>query len=102
MEFDHNGIGSDMGASARPVIEKALSDNGIEIRPGVSVIAVGSGGVSLSSGEQLEAATVVHAGVNVRAAVGGEVVDRLERAGYVGRFQSSAKFVLGKTVVEIG
>jgi BatD DUF11 like domain len=29
----------------------------------------------------LEAATVVHAGVSVRAAVGGEVVDRLERAG---------------------
>jgi hypothetical protein len=29
----------------------------------------------------LQAATVVHAGVNVRAAVGGEVVDRLERAG---------------------
>ena len=29
----------------------------------------------------LEAATVVHAGVNVRASVGGEVVDRLERAG---------------------
>jgi hypothetical protein len=29
----------------------------------------------------LEAATVVHAGVSVRAAVGGEVTDRLERAG---------------------
>jgi hypothetical protein len=29
----------------------------------------------------LEAATVAHAGVNVRAAVGGEVADRLERAG---------------------
>jgi hypothetical protein len=29
----------------------------------------------------LEAAAVVHAGVNVRAAVGGEVVERLERAG---------------------
>jgi oxygen tolerance protein BatD len=29
----------------------------------------------------LEAATVVHAGVSVRAAVGGEIVDRLERAG---------------------
>ncbi len=29
----------------------------------------------------LEAATVVHAGVSVRAAVGGEVVDRLRRAG---------------------
>jgi hypothetical protein len=32
----------------------------------------------------LEAATVVHAGVSVRAAVGGEIADRLERAG-VGR-----------------
>ncbi len=29
----------------------------------------------------LEAATIVHAGVNVRAAVGGEVADRLERSG---------------------
>jgi hypothetical protein len=29
----------------------------------------------------LEAATVVHAGVSVRAAVGGEVIERLERAG---------------------
>jgi hypothetical protein len=36
----------------------------------------------------LEAATVVHAGVNVRASVGGEVVDRLERAG-VGRDAAS-------------
>jgi NADH dehydrogenase len=57
---DHNPVvGSDMGDSARPVIETALSENGIEVRTGVSVIAVGSGGVSLSSGEQLEAATVV-------------------------------------------
>jgi NADH:ubiquinone reductase (H+-translocating) len=57
---DHNSVvGSDMGASARPVIEQALSDNGVEIRTGVSIAAVSKDGVSLSSGEQLHAATVV-------------------------------------------
>ncbi len=57
---DHNPVvGSDMGASARPVIEQALSDNGVESRTGVSVAAVSQAGVSLSSGDQLEAATVV-------------------------------------------
>ncbi len=57
---DHNPlVGSDMGASARPVIEQALSDNGVETRTGVSVTAVSEDGVSLSSGERLEAATVV-------------------------------------------
>jgi NADH dehydrogenase len=52
-------VGSDMGASARPVIEQALSDNGVETRTGVGVDAVGREGVTLSSGEQLAAATVV-------------------------------------------
>ncbi|CQD14143.1 dehydrogenase [Mycobacterium lentiflavum] len=52
-------VGSDMGASARPVIEKALLDNGIETRTGVGVDVVSRNGVTLSSGEQLEAATVV-------------------------------------------
>ncbi|GLE51390.1 NAD(P)/FAD-dependent oxidoreductase [Mycobacterium montefiorense] len=57
---DHNPVvGSDMGPSARPVIEKALSDNGIETRTGASVTEVGPTAVSLSSGEQLAAATVV-------------------------------------------
>jgi len=57
---DHNPfVGSDMGASARPVIERALSDNGVETRTGVSVTAVGKDSVSLSSGERLAAATVV-------------------------------------------
>jgi NADH:quinone reductase (non-electrogenic) len=56
---DRNGVGSDMGASARPVIEKAVSDNGIEARTGVHVAAVNERGVLLSSGERLEAATVV-------------------------------------------
>ena len=56
---DHNLVGSDMGAAARPVIERALSDNGVEIRTGVSVAEVSRKGVSLSSGERLQAATVV-------------------------------------------
>ena len=56
---DHTGIGSDMGASARPMIEQALSDNGVEIRTAVSVTEVSTHGVSLSSGERLTAATVV-------------------------------------------
>ncbi|RUP04067.1 MAG: NAD(P)/FAD-dependent oxidoreductase [Mycobacterium sp.] len=57
---DHNPLlGSDMGASARPVIEKALSDNGVECRTGVGVTAVGQASVSLTSGEQLDTATVV-------------------------------------------
>jgi NADH dehydrogenase len=58
--IDRNlAVGSDMGASARPVIERALSDNGVETRTAVGVTAVTPRGVSLSSGEQLEAATVV-------------------------------------------
>lgn len=43
-------VGSDMGLSARPVIEQALLDNGVETRTGVSVAAVSPGGVTLSSG----------------------------------------------------
>lgn len=57
---DHNRlVGSDMGASARPVIEKALSDNGVEVRTGVGVTAVDPAGVTLTSGEQLQTAAVV-------------------------------------------
>jgi NADH:ubiquinone reductase (H+-translocating) len=52
-------VSSDMGASARPVIERALSDNGVEIRTSVGVDQVSGDGVSLSSGERLQAATVV-------------------------------------------
>jgi NADH dehydrogenase len=52
-------VGSDMGASARPVIEQALSDNGVETRTGVSVVTVSDRAVLLSSGEQLQAAAVV-------------------------------------------
>ncbi|MGE2725980.1 NAD(P)/FAD-dependent oxidoreductase [Mycolicibacterium pulveris] len=52
-------VGSDIGESARPVIEKALAHNGIETVTGVGVSAVDEAGVTLSSGEVVPAATVV-------------------------------------------
>jgi NADH:ubiquinone reductase (H+-translocating) len=58
--MDHNRhVGSDMGTSARPVIEAALTANGVETRLGVSVAAVRRDGVALSTGEELAASTVV-------------------------------------------
>ncbi|MEU2038818.1 NAD(P)/FAD-dependent oxidoreductase [Nocardia niwae] len=52
-------VGSDMGVSARPVIEAALAATGIETRLGVGVVAIDERGVRLSSGEVVPAATVV-------------------------------------------
>lgn len=57
--LDRSRIGSDMGSSARPAIDEALSANGVETRAGVGVAAISEGGVSLTSGEHLEAGTVV-------------------------------------------
>ncbi|WP_227982152.1 NAD(P)/FAD-dependent oxidoreductase [Nocardia spumae] len=57
---DHNPrIGSDMGDSARPVIEAALRELGVETLPGVEIAAVSPRGVELASGELIPAATVV-------------------------------------------
>jgi NADH:quinone reductase (non-electrogenic) len=57
---DHNPhVGSDMGTSARPVIEAALTANGVQSRLGVGVTAVDESGVTLSTGETLAASTVV-------------------------------------------
>jgi len=57
---DHNPfVGSDMGDSARPVIEEALAALGIETRLGIDIVAIGPSGVTLKSGEEIPAATVV-------------------------------------------
>jgi NADH:ubiquinone reductase (H+-translocating) len=57
---DHNPhVGSDMGLSARPVIEAALNTIGVQTRLGVGVTAVAADGVTLSTGETLAASTVV-------------------------------------------
>ncbi|MBX7075257.1 MAG: FAD-dependent oxidoreductase [Pirellulales bacterium] len=52
-------VGSDMGDSARPVIEQALAALGVEMRLGIEVAAVDAAGVTLKGGEKLAAATVV-------------------------------------------
>ena len=52
-------VGSDMGDSARPLIEAALADNGVEVLTGVGVTAVDAEGVTLSNGQRVAAATVV-------------------------------------------
>lgn len=52
-------IGSDMGESARPVIEEALRTLGIETRVGVSLALVDEQGATLTTGERIAAATVV-------------------------------------------
>jgi NADH dehydrogenase len=48
-----------MGDSARPVIEEALAALGIETRLGIDVATVSPTGVTLGSGEEIPAATVV-------------------------------------------
>jgi NADH dehydrogenase len=58
-------IGSDMGEPARAVIDRALSDLGIEARPGVTVASVDAGGATFD-GERIDAATVIWCG-GVRA-----------------------------------
>ena len=60
-------IAPDMGASARPVIENALRELGVETRLGVGVAALDEGGATLTNGEHIEAATVVWA-AGIRAA----------------------------------
>lgn len=52
-------IGSDMGESARAVIDEAMRALGIETRPGVAVAEVDARGVELAGGERIGAATVV-------------------------------------------
>jgi NADH dehydrogenase len=57
---DHNPhVGSDMGESARPVIEDALAQNDVDTLTGVGVTAVDERSVTLSSGEVVPAATLV-------------------------------------------
>ena len=47
-------IGLSMGEHALPFVQEALSESGVETRPGVRVVAVDAEGVTLSSGERIE------------------------------------------------
>jgi NADH dehydrogenase len=81
--IDHNPfVGSDMGDSARPLIEAALADNGVETLTGVGVTALDAEYVTLSNGQRVAAATVVWcAGMraNPLTALFGIELDRLGR-----------------------
>jgi NADH:quinone reductase (non-electrogenic) len=75
-------VGSDMGESARPVIEQALADNKVEAVTSEGVIAVDEDSVTLSSGDVIPAATVVWcAGMRANALTAqfGVPCDRLGR-----------------------
>jgi len=55
-------VGSDMGESARPVIEEALAALEIEMRLGIDIVSISPVGITLKSGEEIPAATVVWCG----------------------------------------
>lgn len=63
----NDAIAPDMGAGLRPVIENALRKVGVEVRLGAGVASVDEGGVTLTSGERIESATVIWA-AGMRAA----------------------------------
>jgi len=52
-------IGAEMGPQAMEVVREALAELGVEPKPGVRVAGVDAGGVTLSSGERIEASTVI-------------------------------------------
>ena len=52
-------IGSDMGESARPVIDQALDGLGIETRTAIDVATIDESGVTLKDGERISAFTLV-------------------------------------------
>ncbi|WP_050629895.1 NAD(P)/FAD-dependent oxidoreductase [Bradyrhizobium viridifuturi] len=63
----NNAIAPDMGAGPRPVIEGALRKLGVETRLGAGVASLDKTGVTLTSGEHIEAETVIWA-AGMRAA----------------------------------
>jgi NADH:ubiquinone reductase (H+-translocating) len=63
----NTAIAPDMGEGPRPVIEEALRKLGVETRLGAGVASLDQSGVTLSSGEHIEAETVIWA-AGIRAA----------------------------------
>jgi NADH:quinone reductase (non-electrogenic) len=58
----HSFVGSDMGANARPLIEEALRTLDIEQRVNVEIERIEATGVRLTSGEWIDARTVIWCG----------------------------------------
>ncbi|KAJ4859541.1 pyridine nucleotide-disulfide oxidoreductase domain-containing protein [Trichoderma breve] len=54
-----NVVGPSLGDNVRPIITKALEDVGAEVKLGVTIKSVDAGGIVSTSGERIEALTVV-------------------------------------------
>jgi NADH dehydrogenase len=54
-----NAVAPDMGEAARPYIERALKDLGIETRVGTGIASIDAQGVTLTDGSRIEASTVI-------------------------------------------
>ncbi|MDI3283574.1 FAD-dependent oxidoreductase [Polyangium sp. 15x6] len=52
-------VGGGLGENPRPIIVEALQSLGVEYRSGIAVASIDAGGVVTSSGERIEARTVV-------------------------------------------
>lgn len=63
----NDAIAPDMGAGPRPIIVEALAKLGVETRLGTGVTSLDESGVTLSSGEHIQAETVIWA-AGMRAA----------------------------------
>lgn len=63
----NDAIAPDMGPGARPVIEDAMRELGVETRLGIGVASLDENGVTLSDGERIESMTVIWA-AGIRAA----------------------------------
>jgi NADH dehydrogenase len=55
----NDAIGPDLGPGPRPIIEQALSELGVETRLGAAIVSIDQDGVTLASGERIDAATVI-------------------------------------------
>ncbi|MCA1407234.1 NAD(P)/FAD-dependent oxidoreductase [Ensifer sp. IC3342] len=55
----NDAVGPDLGPGPRPIIEQAFEELGVETRLGAAIVAIDPNGVTLDSGERIEAATVI-------------------------------------------
>ncbi|MEY9626233.1 NAD(P)/FAD-dependent oxidoreductase [Sinorhizobium fredii] len=55
----NDAIGPDLGPGPRPVIEQAFRELGVETRLGAAIVDIDDNGVTLASGERIDAATVI-------------------------------------------
>lgn len=76
-------IGPELGAGPRPVILKALKELNISIKVGDAVSEIDSNGIVTSSGERLEANTVIWTGGMVATVLTSQIPGKKDRFGRI-------------------